>query len=738
MRFLLPLCCLVTPLLGEGVLPGHSSHGETFNEGPRQAAVLMEGMGKIDFPISVKNGEAQKFFNQGVGQLHGFWYYEAERSFRQAAMLDPDAAMAYWGCAMANVNNESRAKGFIAEAMKRKDKVSAREQAWINALNKFYDGSKRDKKQRHLDFIEDLEGIAQDYEDDLEAKAFLGWAIWKAKDGDVPMVSREAVNLVLNEVLKKEPAHPAHHYRIHLWDSGKAKRALDSAAQCGQSAPGIAHMWHMPAHTYSKTNRAYDSAWQQEAAIRVDHAYISRTRVLADQIHNYAHNAEWLIRSWNNLGRAGESIALAKNLLSMPRHPEGNTLEKENTSASYGRTRLLETLLKFELWDQMLELDGSPLLDITANRSHEIARLRAMGVAAFFANDQVKLAATIAKLESLEKSAPKKKEEAKDQKKAAANPDGKDKTKDGKPKPPDTQTALAELRVLKMIQNKAAKSDILAALEKLEKTPNERLVRYYQKIGEADKAVSAAEKLPTDAPGQALKADILFAFGKADLARAALEKAGKEGGQMDASLPFSRRLDELAAQMSIEGGWRKSSSAADDVGVRPEMRTIGSLHWQPVKALPLTLKDQAGEDAHVFPSQASAPSQPTLVIFYLSGQCSHCMEQLKAVQAAMPKLKSAGIRVVAVGNESVEALSETAKLISSDGKSDIRLLADPDLHSFKQWRCHDDFESSALHGTFLVDAKGYVRWQDISYTPFIKVATFVTEAQRLLKIGVQE
>src|SRR5689334_19737923 len=67
---------------------GHSAHGEAFNEGPRQAAYLMEGMPDLDFPISTSSSVAQKFFNQGFGQLHGFWYFEAERSFRQVAMLD--------------------------------------------------------------------------------------------------------------------------------------------------------------------------------------------------------------------------------------------------------------------------------------------------------------------------------------------------------------------------------------------------------------------------------------------------------------------------------------------------------------------------------------------------------------------------------------------------------------------------------------------------------------------------
>ncbi|MED6326692.1 MAG: hypothetical protein VYE14_04955, partial [Verrucomicrobiota bacterium] len=83
------------------VTEGHSFHGEAFNEGPRQSAYLMKGMGRVRFPVTTDSQEAQLFFTQGVAQLHGFWYFEAERSFRQAAMLDPDCAMAYWGMAVA-------------------------------------------------------------------------------------------------------------------------------------------------------------------------------------------------------------------------------------------------------------------------------------------------------------------------------------------------------------------------------------------------------------------------------------------------------------------------------------------------------------------------------------------------------------------------------------------------------------------------------------------------------------
>ena len=64
--------------------------------------------------------------------------------------------------------------------------------------------------------------------------------------------SRQAVDTVLDTVLQVEPMHPgAHHYRIHLWDGVKPIRAEKSAALYARTAPGIAHAWHMPGHTYT-------------------------------------------------------------------------------------------------------------------------------------------------------------------------------------------------------------------------------------------------------------------------------------------------------------------------------------------------------------------------------------------------------------------------------------------------------------------------------------------------------
>ena len=60
--------------------------------------------------------------------------------------------------------------------------------------------------------------------------------------------------------------HPVNHAVIHIVDEGdNPEPAYDSAEASGESAPSIAHMWHMPAHTYSAAKRYPEAAWHMEA-----------------------------------------------------------------------------------------------------------------------------------------------------------------------------------------------------------------------------------------------------------------------------------------------------------------------------------------------------------------------------------------------------------------------------------------------------------------------------------------
>ncbi len=748
MRPLLAFSLFLTLALHIHGDPGHSAHGEAFNEGPRQAAVLIPGCGDaVNFPISSKKPDAQKFFTQGVGQLHGFWYYEAERSFRQVAAIDPECAMAYWGMSMANVNNDKRAAAFIKKATPLKTKATPREQKWITTLENLYrDNGKRDKKQKSLDCIKDLETLVQDDPNDIEAKAFLVWRIWSSRE-EAPISSLQAVDSLLDQIFAAVPNHPAHHYRIHLWDQSKPILALKSDAQCGQSAPGIAHMWHMPGHTFSKLKRPDDAAWQQEASTRVDHAYMIRSYILPDQIHNYAHNEEWLTRTYNDLGRAKDAAALARSLIAIPRHPTYNSLDKSGTSASYGRTRLIDTLIKWELWDELKSFTAVA----AGHPAHDITRLRAQGLAAYHQNDTKQLTETLKALDVIKSdsklvhidTSKTKIEKTKD---SAAPDDPVNKSsKSATTKKPTEKlegkaknNALAELKALVALSSKETlvhKDDTNKLLDALKDTdvPKERQARYWLKLGEKTKAAELTKNFTQDLIGLAIKTEILHACGKTDDAKKAFEETRKQAFAMDRDLPIAKRLDVLAKTFAITGDWPAPTPKRTDSGIRPEITTLGPVHWHAPDAptfSALTLDNQ-----HVKSTDFTS-KKPTLFIFYLGYECGHCIEQIQAFTKAAADFDKAGIQLVAITLEPTQVAGGIrAKLnLKPEQPLPFPILSDSSLDSFKKVRAHDDFENENLHATILIDTHGKQRWQDISWQPFKDAKFALEESKRLLQL----
>ena len=128
--------------------------------------------------------------------------------------------------------------------------------------------------------------------------------------------------------------------------------------------------------------------------------------------------------------------------------------------------------------------------------------------------------------------------------------------------------------------------------------------------------------------------------------------------------------------------------------------------------------------------------RPTLVVFYLGFGCLHCVEQLKALAPKAGDFAAAGVDVVAIGNEPLAKLQEHVEALG-DQPLPFPLLADAELAAFKAWHCHDDFEGMPLHGTFLVDGDGKVRWQDVSFEPFTRIDWLLAEARRLLALPAQ-
>ena len=71
-------------------------------------AKLYDGLDGYHRPIDTSSEEAQRWFDQGLQLAYGFNHAEAIRSFREAAALDPDSPMPWWGIAYStgmNIND---------------------------------------------------------------------------------------------------------------------------------------------------------------------------------------------------------------------------------------------------------------------------------------------------------------------------------------------------------------------------------------------------------------------------------------------------------------------------------------------------------------------------------------------------------------------------------------------------------------------------------------------------------
>lgn len=744
----LPMLCLVwgtwtlaasaaeAPLTAKAIF-GHSLHGEAFDEGPRQAAKILEGMGHIRLATSTKSAECQAFVNQGVAQLHTFYYFEAERSFRTAAKIDPQCAMAYWGMAMANENNEKRARAFLDKA--RPLAKTPREKAYIAAADSYFQAG-RSPKDRRAAKVTALEKIVLDYPDDVEAKAFFAWSLAKLRMSGDPLPSKLAVDAIIAQVLSEAPNHPgAHHYRIHLWDDGDPKQALASSKAYGDAAPGIAHAWHMPGHIYNGLSRWEEAVYQQEASARVDHRRMKEDLVMPCEIFNYAHNQQYLIANLCHLGGVEEAIAFSRNLIEQPRDPVRNAPTDTRSAQSLGRRCLLKSYLRFEMWDELL---NDPALDWSNEPEERVWKHYGRGMALLHLGKTAEAKSEADKLEAAIAEINKPKTKSGD---AVVKP------ADSAPKIDARDLARRELRGRVLI----AEGNLLDGFALMDdagtgaKTYDEDLSAYPRHFSESlgfahlaaknwglaeanfQKTLERSKSSLSALAGHAEALDHLGDSKKRDAGIAAFRQALVHA---DPDFPFIRRY---RPQFHLENEETSDLPAESVVDGRRPLESLGPKLWTPNAMPRLSLKDSSGRSI----IRSDLPAGNLVLVFYLGGDCPACVEQLIAFAKEQPAFEKLNAHIVAISGDSPERIHA---FLNGAGK-DIRfpVLSDAGHETAKRYRAYDDFEEFPIHGVVFIDANNKVRWLNAGVAPFKDLAFLKGEIERVSKMltsprGIQQ
>ncbi len=255
-------------------------------------APFFNGLDGLHFPISTKNTEVQKYFNQGLMLSFGFNHAEAARSFFEATRQDSICAMGWWGLAYVlgpNYNagmekdNFERAFDAVQKARQYSASCTQKEKDLIEALTHRYSNDTTIVRTA-LDssYAVAMRKVYKKYPNDVTIGSLFAeslmdmhpWNLWN-KDG-TPQPWTPEIMSVLKKCLSLEPRHAgANHFYIHAEEmSHHPENAQASADLLRDLVPGSGHLVHMPSHVYIRTGRYHDGVATNQKAVQIDSLYM--------------------------------------------------------------------------------------------------------------------------------------------------------------------------------------------------------------------------------------------------------------------------------------------------------------------------------------------------------------------------------------------------------------------------------------------------------------------------------
>ena len=335
---------------------------------------LFDNLGTLHHPVTTVSNLAQQYFDQGLRLVYAFNHEEAVRAFEEAARIDPSAAMAYWGVALAlgpNINasmttqHERQALEAMQKARAHSAHVTAAERGYIEALDKRYHskGGKRGSLDRA--YAEAMRSLWRQFPDDPDAAVLFAeammdlrpWDLWTEKGH--PRPGTEEILSALESVMARFPDHPgACHYYIHAVEASPApERALACAERLPGLMPGAGHLVHMPAHVYMRLGRYHEAAERNVHAASVDRKYLVGGKETSDYATGYyPHNLHFLWASLAMEGRRLDALKAARDVT--------NRVSEEEARKDAWKELFLPTpiwsMIRFGQWDHMLREAAPP------------------------------------------------------------------------------------------------------------------------------------------------------------------------------------------------------------------------------------------------------------------------------------------------------------------------------------------------------------------------------------------
>ena len=332
---------------------------------------LYDGLGSYSRKITTNSAEAQRYFDQGLGFLHGFNHRAAIRAFQQAAEFDSKCAMGHWGVALAcgpHINSMAvpppaaeLAWTELELAQKNVGNASPVERALIDALAKRYANPQpEDRSGLDRAYADAMREVWKKYPKDPDVGAFFAEAMMNLRPWDQwtpdgkPQPGTDEIIATLDAVLKLNPNHPlANHLYIHAVEaSPNPERASAAADRLRNLQPGLAHNVHMPSHIDIRTGQWLKAVDTNAKAVEADQWYRKIFGQPKGFLNVYiAHNRHMLAYAAMMTGQ--RDLAM-KHIRAMVAEMPSEFLTENALQAEGNVAMPLEVMVRFGLWDEIL------------------------------------------------------------------------------------------------------------------------------------------------------------------------------------------------------------------------------------------------------------------------------------------------------------------------------------------------------------------------------------------------
>jgi peroxiredoxin len=662
---------------------------------PGREPGLESGYGHAHFPITSRQRRTQLYFDQGLAMLHGFAPRAAQRSFQKALTLEPEAPMLWCAMALATLDQPEQARYFLKQANRWRSSGTAREKAWIGALERCLLAPNQSDGELGSRLATAWKELSAQSPDDIEAKALYVKYCLESATRDPSTSQALSIDDDLRAVLRKDPRHALHASIILQCRRKPRDQVIPMIEKACQASPRNPQVWMRAGQLCIERGLPAHAVTLLENALRQHHREMARDNLVPDKTPGYAEACDGLVTALAMCGRFDAALKFSRHMLTFPSTRVwswDSQYRAPDSLCILGAWQIVGLLADLGRWQDLAEFTRE--MDVLGP-DLESERCLARCQAAFGLRDQVVMQEQAQQLL-------RNREHFESQRRRL-----------------ETEPRLKR----KLRDPAGAARDWSRRIEKIDLALNE--VRLYTALVRKDLPAARAE-LGRIRRHDGLHARIALALGdRADSIQAIdcdLKAAPADVRVAYRCRELLRQLGDRPRLEELESRWREKFNL-QHTDAQPE-----DVLWSPPLAPDWALADRDGE----LHSLDDYRGKPLLLVLYLGAGCPHCIEQLLALAPMKSEFDRARLSVVTVSTDSIEGLRSTFQVVGAEEALPYLVVSDESKATFRAYGAWNESRSAALHGVFLIDGRGRQLWSEVGKEPFMATRFLLSECERLL------